>query len=122
MTEINVPRKENDILEAMNYDLDVPCPRQSGLLWFSSPSRLNRKFANDGTKIAKCRETVNMAIKITFNVPFDGLHTSRTCSLRAVSVVLCNSPDKDWNREEELKGWGLGMLPCSAGDDALPDV
>ena len=24
MTEPNVPWKENDILEAMNYDLDVP--------------------------------------------------------------------------------------------------
>ena len=27
-----------------------------GLLYFSSPSRLNRKFANNGTKIAKYRE------------------------------------------------------------------
>ena len=26
VTEPNVPRKENDILEAMNYDLDVPSP------------------------------------------------------------------------------------------------
>ena len=90
-------------------------------------SRLKRKFANDVTKIAKHRETVNMAIEIKFNVPFDGVHTPRTCLLRAVSVLLCNSPDKDWNHEEELKGWGLGecplLLPCdNVGDDDLSDV
>ena len=46
------------------------CPLQWGLQWFSSPSRLKRKFANNGTKVEKYRETVNMAIEITFNVPF----------------------------------------------------
>ena len=55
----------------------------SGDLWFSSPSRLNRKFANDGTKIAKYRETVYMATEITLTAPFQGLHTPRTCLLRA---------------------------------------
>ena len=28
VTEPNVPWKESDILEAMNHDLDVPCPLQ----------------------------------------------------------------------------------------------
>ena len=51
--------------------------------------------AYDGTKIAKYRETVNMAIEITFNVPFARSHRQRTCLLRAVSVLLCNSPDKE---------------------------
>ena len=81
--------------------------------------------ANDGTNIAKYRETVNMTIEITFNVFFVGLHTPRTCSLRAVSVLQCNSPDKDWNHEEEFNGWGLGecpLLPFSVGDDELSDV
>ena len=53
-----------------SYDLDVPFPLQWELLWFSSPSRLNRKFANVGTKIAKYRETVNMArpsVSVTMN-------------------------------------------------------
>ena len=86
---------------------------------------LQWRLLNDGTKIAKYRETVNIAIEITFNVPFDGLHTLRTCLLRAVSVLLGNSPDKDWNHEEELNGWGLGecpLLPFSAGDDELTDL
>ena len=75
VTEPNVLWKENEILEALKFDLDVPCLLQWGLLWFSSPSRLNRKFANDGTKIAKYRETVDMAIEITLTEPFEGLHT-----------------------------------------------
>ena len=62
VTEPNVLWKENDILEALNYDIDVPCPLQWRLLWFSAPSSLDRKFANHGTKIAKFQETVNMAI------------------------------------------------------------
>ena len=118
----NVPWKENDILEALNYDLDVPCPLQRGLLWFSSPSRLNRKFANDGTKVAKNRETVNMAIEIMFQWPL----TECTRHVRAVSVLLCNLPDKDWNREEESKGWGLVgypvLPPCSVGGDEPSDA
>ena len=71
-------------------------------------SRLNQQIENDGTKVAKYRETVNMAIEFTFKELFDGVHTPRTCLLRAVCVLLCNAPDKDWNHEEELKGWGLG--------------
>ena len=86
VTEPNVLWKENDMLEELNCDLDVPCPLQWGLLWFFSPSRLNRKFEHDGTIIAKYRETVNMSIEITLTAPFDGL---RTCSLRAESVLLC---------------------------------
>ena len=65
------------MLEALNYDLDVP---------FSSPSRLNRKFAERAT----------------------------------------DAPDKDWDHEKELKGWGLGeyplLSPYSVGGDALPDA
>ena len=95
----------------MNYDIDVPCPLQWGLLWFSAPSSLDRKFANNGTKIAKFQETVNMAIEITFNVPFDGVYTPRTCLLRAVSVLLSNAPDRDWDLDEELRVWGLGEYP-----------
>ena len=67
VTEPNVLWKENDILEALSYDIDVPCPLQWGFLWFSAP--LDRKFANNGTKVDKFRDTVNKAIEITFNVP-----------------------------------------------------
>ena len=104
-------KRRTTFWKTLNYDLDVSFPLQLELLWNSSSSRLNRKFANDGTKVAKHRETVNMAIEITLTAPFEGLRTPRTFLLRAVSVLLCNSPDEDWIHEEDLKGWGLGEFP-----------
>ena len=74
------------MLEALNYDIDVPCPLQWGFLWFSAPSNFNRQFVNDGTKVAQYRETVNNAIELAFNIAFDGIHTPRACSVRAVSI------------------------------------
>ena len=109
VTELSVILKEHEILAALNCDLDVPCVIQWGLLWFSSPSRLNQTFANNGTTSAKYHEAVNMAIEATFSMPFDGVHTPRTCLLRSVSVVLYRSPDKVCNDEEEMKGWGVKM-------------
>ena len=86
------------------YCVMVRGPRK---LWFSSPSRVNQTFTNNGTQIAKYHEAV-----ATVTMPFEGLHTPRMCLLRSVSVVLYTSPDKDWNVEEEMKGWGLGEWPC----------
>ena len=96
-------------------------------MWFSSPSRLNRKVENDSTKIARYHEAVNMEIEITFTAPFEGLHTPRTCLLRTIGVVLYKSPDKDWNDEEEMKGWRLEEFPYllpndNVSDDDLSDV
>ena len=63
-----------------------------------------------------------MAIEITFNVGFHGVHTPRTCLLRAVGVLLSNAPDRDWDLDEELREWGLGEYPLlplySGGGDA----
>ena len=92
--------------------IDVPCVIQWSLLWFSSYSRLNQTFTNNGTKVAKYREAVTMAIDATVTMPFEGLHTPRTCLLRSVCAVLYRPPDEDWNVEEEMKGWGLGESPC----------
>ena len=101
-------------------------PALVGLVWFSAPSSLDRKFANNDTKVAKFREIVNMAIEITFNVPFDGVHTPRTCSPREVSVLLSCAPDMDWDLDEELREWGLGedplLPPYSGGGDAPQDA
>ena len=58
ITETKVTMKENLILEAPHYDIEVSCPLQWGLLWFSAPKNLNRKFVNNGTKVAKFRDTV----------------------------------------------------------------
>ena len=96
--------KGNVILEALNYGIDVPCPLQWGLLWFSAPTKLNRKFVNNGTKEAKFRDTVSSAVELTCNIAFDGAHTQIACFLRAETIFLCFAPDRDWNIEEQLQG------------------
>ena len=96
VTEPSVLLKENDILEALNYDIDVPCPVQWGLLWFSAQTNLNRKFVNNGTKVAKIRERVNNAIELTFIITFDEVHTPRACLLRSVSILFSYAPDRDF--------------------------
>ena len=91
--------------ERKSHSGDVPCPLQWGLVWFSAPTNLIRKFVNNGTKVAKFRDTINSAIELTCNIACDGAHTPRACFLRAVSILLCHAQDKDWNIEEEMQGW-----------------
>ena len=71
---------------------------------FSAPTNLNRKFVNNRTRVAKFRDTVSNAIELTCNIAFDGAHTPRGCFLRAVTILLCHAPDKDWKLEEEMHG------------------
>ena len=47
ITDANVTLKDNEILEALNYEIEVPCPLQCGLLWFSAPTNLNHKFVSN---------------------------------------------------------------------------
>ena len=108
ITETKVTVKESLILVALHYDIEVPCPLQWALLWFSAPTNLNRKFVNNGTRVAKFRDTVSNAIELTCNIAFDGAHTPRECFLRAVTIFLWDAPDKDWKLEEEMQGWGVG--------------
>ena len=75
-----------------------------GLLWFSEPTNLNRKFVHNGTKVVKFRDTVNSAIELTCNIAFDGVHTPKACFLRAVTIFLCFAHDKDRNLEEAMQG------------------
>ena len=95
-----VTMKANLILEALNYDIEVPCPLQWALQY------LNRKFANNGTQVAKFRDTVSSAVEFTCNIAFDGAHTPRECFLRAVTIFLCYAPDRDRKLEEEMQGRG----------------
>ena len=125
--EISVILKESEMLAALTYDLDVPCVIQWRLLSFSSPSRLKQALTDNGTNVVRYHRAVNMAIDDTFTMPCEGLHTPRTCLLRSVSVVLYRSHDKDWNVEEEMKGWGLGERPClppygNGWDDDVSDA
>ena len=62
VSELTISMQENEVLVALNYDIDVPCVVQWRLLWFSSPTRLNQRFADNGTKVAKYNEVGDMAI------------------------------------------------------------
>ena len=46
--------------------------------------------------------------ELTCSIACDGAHTLRACFLRAVTIFLCYAPDRDWNLEEEMQGWGRG--------------
>ena len=75
ITKTKVTMKENHILEALRDDIEVPCPLQWALLCFAAPTNLNRKFVNNGTKVAQFRDTVSSAIELTCNVAFGVAHT-----------------------------------------------
>ena len=93
--------RENRVLEALNYDIEVPCPLQWALFW------RNSKFVNNG-KVVKFWDTVNSAIELMCSIVFDGTHTPSECFLRAVTILLSFRPDKDWDLKEEMQGWRVG--------------
>ena len=103
--------RQDPILEALNYDIEVTCPLQWALSWFSAPTNLNRKFVNNGTRVTKFRDTVSSATELTCNIAVDGAHTPRECFLQAVTIMLCYAPDKDWDCKDvewektELQGF-----------------
>ena len=100
--------KGNFILEGLHYDIDLPCTLQLALVWFSAPTNLNRKFVNNGTKVAKFRDTINSAIELTCNIAFDGAHTPRACFSRAaVTIFLCNALDNAGLGRGGLEGFPL---------------
>ena len=102
VSELAFSLQENEVFMALNWRIDVPCMVQWRLLWFSPPTRLDQRF-----------DVFNMTNEATFTLPFGGSHTPRTCLLRSVGAVLYRSPDKDWDVEREMKGWGLGDGLCS---------
>ena len=51
VSEATVSMEEYGMLVALNYEIDVPCAVQWGLLWFSSPSRRNQRFADHDANV-----------------------------------------------------------------------
>ena len=44
VSELTIYFQEANVLEALQYDLANPCIVQWGVLWFSAPTNLNRRF------------------------------------------------------------------------------
>ena len=70
VSELTISRMEEHALVDLEYDIDIPCVVQWGLLWFSASSRLNRNFDANGAKIVMFHEVTNLAIKAAFSVVF----------------------------------------------------
>ena len=115
ITETKVTMRENPILEARHHDIEVPCPLQWALLWFSAPTNLNHKLENYGTKIGKLRKIVNRAIILTCNFAVDKTHTTRAMFVRTTTVALYCAHDKDWDVKKEMQG-------CDVDDDKLVTI
>ena len=50
VSELTISRQEADVLVAVDYDIEVSFVVQWKMVWFSSPTRLNRIFSDSGTK------------------------------------------------------------------------
>ena len=78
VSELNISMQEKEILVALSYEIDVPCVVQWRLLWFSSPSRLNQRFADNATILEKYHEVINFASVVPFTASLGGFNTPRT--------------------------------------------
>ena len=83
ISEYSLVMQENKILEALNYDIDVPCVVQWKKLWYSAPTSLNIALLNGGVIFAEYSETVNVAIEGSSVLPLWRGNTPRSCFLRA---------------------------------------
>ena len=108
---LTISCQETKVLEVLDYDIEVPCVVQWSMLWFSSPTRLNRRFLNSGAIIAKYNEVIDLAVVATFTLFFGHTHTPRIFFLRSVRSVLCRSLVRDWDVNKEIRGWVLGEWP-----------
>ena len=100
--------KENLILEALNYDIDVLCPLRWALLRFLTPTNLNRKFVNNETKEPKFRDTVNSAIELMCNIAFDGAHTQGRGFCRQCQFLFATHKTKTGILKKKCRAWGVG--------------
>ena len=48
VSELSVAFRKRKVRKLWNYDFDIPCIVQCGMLWFSSPTSLNKDMLNDG--------------------------------------------------------------------------
>ena len=58
VSELTISIQETEVLVALNHDIEVPCIVQWRMLWFTSPTSLNRIFSFNGrntTKLVTCQ-------------------------------------------------------------------
>ena len=116
ISEFSLVVQEHTILEALNYDTDVPCVVQWRMLWYSAPSSFNHDLLND-VLLAKHNKAINMAIEAPFSFPLWRRHTRRSSFFEAQRLTMMHCLQGCmWRPEREMKGWDLGGRP-----DLLPE-
>ena len=63
VNELTIPCQGTEVLEALDYDIDVSCLVKWSMLWFSSPTILNRRFLNSGTIVDKYNEVIDLELR-----------------------------------------------------------
>ena len=106
----SVSLQEAKILEALQYDMEIPCIVQWGTLWFSAPTSLNNALLTDGVMLEKYNEAVNLALQDAFTLPYWRMNTPRSCFLRSIRAALEITPERVWNLEKDMMGWRLGEI------------
>ena len=104
--EQTISCQEAKVLEASDFDIEVPCVVQWSTLWFSSPTNLNWRFLDGGTIIENYNEVINLAVVATFSLAFREMLTPRICFFffEIRCVLYCAD-------HREMRRWGLAEWP-----------
>ena len=90
VSEQTISLQEAKVLEALQYDLGIPCMVQWCMSWFSAPTSLNNELLNNGVILEKYNEAVDLAFQSAFALPWWRMNTPRSCFLRSIRTVLEN--------------------------------
>ena len=77
VSEQTLSLQETKVLEALRYDLEVPCIVWRGMLWFSAPTNLNDDLLDDVEIFGKYHKAVNLTFQSVLGAPCFGLNTPR---------------------------------------------
>ena len=72
VSEQTVSLQEASVLEALQYDLEIPCIVWWEMSWFSAPTSLNSELLNDGEIFGTYYEAVNLAFQNVRGSPHFG--------------------------------------------------
>ena len=71
LSEFSLILQENTLLEAWNYDIDVPCIVQCRMmLWYSAPTSLDNHMLNDDAILVTYNKVISMAVETSSMFPF----------------------------------------------------
>ena len=86
--EFSMVMQETYILEALNYDVDIPCIVQWKMLWFSAPTGRNNDLLSGGVILEKYHETVNKALKSASVLTYWRMNTPGVCFMKSIRAML----------------------------------